>query len=386
MQIARKSLDGLHSVHSLWREPAIRDRFRTAVSLHSHTMHSRESLGFVPRVLRRVPAARVALQKLQDRHYRLKGAPIPFERAFWRPPLHPHDAHGLECGQIWNLLGLLPLVSITDHDTVEACAELHAIGIDVPWSVEWTVPYQETVFHIGVHNLPPEKARELESEMNAATATPTPEKIAGLLDAMHAMEDVLVVLNHPFSCECRMEGPAHAALLQRFLDEYSPWLHALELNGLQPAAANSATIRLAAARSLPVISGGDRHCTEPNANLNLTNARSFAEFVHEIRDDGRSCVLFLPQYRSSIATRYIEFIWQAVRTYPDFPGRQQWMDRVFITLESGETVTFGSRWPDGGPLVIRAFVSAMGLLASPGMRAMLSIAERRKPDLLPELS
>jgi len=30
-----------------------------------------------------------------------------------------------------------------------------------------------------------------------------------------------------------------------------------------------------------LISGGDRHGVEPNANINLTNAVNFTEFVHE---------------------------------------------------------------------------------------------------------
>ena len=31
------------------------------------------------------------------------------------------------------------------------------------------------------------------------------------------------------------------------------------------------------------VSGGDRHGTEPNAVLNLTNAGVFGEFAHEVR-------------------------------------------------------------------------------------------------------
>ncbi len=43
-----------------------------------------------------------------------------------------------------------------------------------------------------------------------------------------------------------------------------------------------------------LISGGDRHGVEPNANINLTNATSFTEFVHEIRRQKKSNVLFMP--------------------------------------------------------------------------------------------
>ena len=135
---------------------------------------------------------------------------------------------------------------------------------------------------------------------------------------------------------------------------------------------------------MPVISGGDRHGCEPNANLNLTNARTFDEFVHEIRVEQRSSVLFLPQYRDPIAARYVEVIWHAVRNYPDFTGRERWVDRVFFQRENGEIVTCASEWPNGGPAVIRSFISVIGFLASPGMRAMLCVAFGRARELEPE--
>src|SRR5262249_34705803 len=183
---------------------------------------------------------------------------------------------------------------------------------------------QGPVSQIGLTNTPTAQARELEAAMNAATAAPTHERIAGLLDAMHSIPSVLLILNHPLSSEARVPAAEHRRLLLQFLAEYGQWMHALELNGLQPAADNVEVIRLAAARDTPVIAGGDRHCTEPNPNINLTRARSFAEFVDEVRVDGRSSVLFMPQYRDPIPSRYIEFIWQAVRTYPALPGRERW--------------------------------------------------------------
>jgi hypothetical protein len=157
------------------------------------------------------------------------------------------------------------------------------------------------------------------------------------------------------------------------------------LNGLQSRAMNLDTIQLAAERGLPVISGGDRHCCEPNANVNLTNARSFAEFVHEVRVEQRSSVLFLPQYRDPIPARYIEVIWHAVRDYADFAGRERWADRVFFQRESGETVSCHEEWPNGGPAVIRGFISAIGFLASPGMRPLLSMIKGRDATPEPEI-
>ena len=134
-----------------------------------------------------------------------------------------------------------------------------------------------------------------------------------------------------------------------FLEEFGAWIHALELNGLQPAASNVDTIHLAAERGLPVISGGDRHCCEPNANVNLTNAGTFAAFVNEIRCEKRSCVLFLPQYRDPIPVDGSGVLYARDRRDRD----------ARVRVAHGE------------PAVIRAFIATIALLASPGMRAML---------------
>src|SRR5262245_30829067 len=156
MRSARRSLEFSSSVRCLWREPRAARGFSTAVSLHGHTLHSREGLDFIPRVLRHVRPAHAMLQRLEAQHVRETGKPIPFQRAFWQPPLHPRAAYDLEAGQIDNLLGLRPMVSLTDHDNLHACAELDTIGVSVPYSLEWTIPYEKTVFHIGVHNMPSE--------------------------------------------------------------------------------------------------------------------------------------------------------------------------------------------------------------------------------------
>jgi hypothetical protein len=336
--------------------------------------------------MRSVGPAKAALEAIEAPYLRKTGKPIPFERAFWRPPLNPRAAHDLEAAQIQRL-GLQPLISISDHDSVEACAELHSIGIHVPYSTEWTIPYHGTVFHVGVHNLPPEHARRLESEMAAVTAAPERDRIQELLAAMSAMEGVLVILNHPFSCEARVAQNVHIALQERFLEDFCGWIHAFELNGLQPPSSNLDTIRLADEWNVPVISGGDRHCCEPNAILNLTSARTFAEFVHEIRIEQRSSVLLMPQYRDPIPARYIEFIWHTVRAYPEFNGRARWMDRIFFTREkTGEVIPLAEEWSNGAPLMVRAVIATVGLLASPWMRAIFCTTMGRLGDLEPEIS
>jgi hypothetical protein len=194
------------------------------------------------------------------------------------------------------------------------------------------------------------------------------------------MPDALVVLNHPLSNEFKTGLSTHARLLRHFLREHRRTIHALELNGLQPARNNLRVAEIAEEIGLPVISGGDRHCLEPNANVNLTCAATFAEFIHEIRRERVSRLLFLPQYREAISCRYVEFISQAVGTYPEFPGRERWFDRVFIPGATGD-VPLSSVWPHGGPWPIRAFVSTVGVLASPQIRPTLRLALRAQNEV-----
>ena len=142
---------------------------------------------------------------------------------------------------------------------------------------------------------------------------------------------------------------------------------------MQPDSHNRRVASIGAEMRLPVISGGDRHCLEPNANVNLTNAATFTEFVEEVRRERVSRVLFMPQYQEATSCRYVEFISQAVRTYPELAGRQRWVDRVFKETEEGK-VALAKFWPNGGPRLIRGFVASIGFLASPHMRGTLRLA------------
>lgn len=375
MRILGRNGKTSQSIRFLGRdEDAVRGH-TTAVSLHSHTLHSRESLDFIPRVLGKVRPAQTLLRTLEERHHRTTGKAVPYNRVYWRPPLNPMAAYRLETRQISETLRLKPLVSITDHDNLDACTELRAMNIEVPFSHEWSVPYESTVFHIGVHNLPPDDARRLFEQMERVTAHPGSKCLLQVLQDLNANRDLLVVLNHPLSNDLRTGFRTHARLLQRFLREYRGQMQALELNGLQPASHNRRVAQIAAEAGLPTISGGDRHCVEPNANVNLTNATTFADFVDEIRREHVSRVLFMPQYREAIACRYIEFISEAVRTYPEFTGREGWVDRVFKQTEDGD-VPASTFWPRGVPWLIRTFVSAIGLIACPQMRATLRLALR----------
>lgn len=360
-------------VECLWRNQAAAEGYSSAVSLHSHTLHSREPLDFLPRLIEKIPPLNVIVRRASERRKKRCGRALDFDRAFWRPPLHAQAAYELEAKQI-RALRLRPMVSLTDHDDIEACADLNTLGIAAAFSVEWTAPFGAAVFHLGVHNLPAAEARGWMAEMARYTAAPDEARLGRLVAAFDAMPDVLLVLNHPYCTEQRISRELQAGELKRFLAAYGAHIHALELNGLQPAADNRDVLRLSRETRIPVISGGDRHCLEPNANLNLTNAASFAEFVHEVRVEKLSRVLFLPQYREPLAARYIEFAWHAVKNHPDLPGRERCLDRIFYEHETKGVQPLSTIWPAGEPAALHALIAAIGFLANPGLRATLRLA------------
>jgi hypothetical protein len=140
----------------------------------------------------------------------------------------------------------------------------------------------------------------------------------------------------------------HQFLVNEFLQKNSNYLHALELNGLRNWDENRTVRRLAEQWNMPLMSGGDRHGVEPNANINLTNAASFTEFVHEIRREKKSAVLFMPQYAEPWKLRMLQSTIDAVGYYPEFPsGSRTWEERIYHPDANGVARPLSELWPDG---------------------------------------
>jgi hypothetical protein len=358
-----------------WRDRAPLRQFRTAVSLHSHTLYSEESLAFVPRYTANVPILAQAIRQQEQRYRASTGRVLDFSKAFWRPPLAPRAAHDLEKHQIEDRLDVGALVSLTDHDDIQAGALLSVVAPQIPISVEWTIPFGPSFFHLGVHNLPALRAQSIFAELVRFTARPTRAHLGALLAGLNDSRETLVVLNHPLWDEARIGAVEHAQLLGRFLERYGESIHALELNGLRPWKENSQVRWLAEHSGHVLISGGDRHGLEPNANLNLTNAQTFAEFVAEIREDRVSDVLFMPQYREPLRLRMIETMWDIVRDYPDFPiGRRSWSERVFYRRDDGSVKPLATLWRGDGPWPVKWFLRCLRALKSQHVRSALRVA------------
>lgn len=365
----------------LWKDRSAAQRYPTAVSLHGHTLHSWENLRFLQSFKLPLPLIPAVLRVAGWQHRRATGRDLALERVLWTPPLAPDEAYRLEARQIENL-GLQPIVSLTDHDDIESGLSVRRrpVAPAAPISFEWTVPFGPTFFHLGVHNLPPAQAHGIFADLRGYTARPA--GLAALLEMLDAREDLLIVLNHPLWDEADIGAHAHRQALSALLSGYGKWIHAIELNGLRSWDENSEALELAHAWQLPAISGGDRHGLEPNANLNLTHAASFPEFVAEIRREGLSAVLFMPQYRETLGMRWFETVKDIVRCHPQ-SQRSRWVDRFFYQCEDGVTRPIADLWPNEGPALLRSAFAMLRLSESQSLRAALRLTAADPAEMLP---
>ncbi|MGD0548165.1 MAG: hypothetical protein ABR991_10125 [Terracidiphilus sp.] len=350
------------SISYLWRDRKATQGFRTGVSLHSHTNQSHETLDFLANFGNQYPWMRPLLTRLEQRSEHIHGVRVNYAASYWTPPMTPKLAFDLETRQI-EKLNLAPMVSITDHDTINAPMLLRTVpsARQIPVSVEWSAPYGNQSFHLGVHNLPSARAQEWMRTLSDYTATPSDTRFTEILRALHEEPNVLVVFNHPLWDLYLIGQQKHEFLVNQFLQVNGNYLHALELNGLRNWDENRAVRQLAEQWNMQLISGGDRHGVEPNANLNLTNAASFTEFVHEIRREKRSDLLFMPQYAQPWKHRILQSTIDAIRHYPEFPlGSRTWDERVYHPDEHGVIRPLSELWPNGA--APRAFGWLLGVV------------------------
>jgi len=359
------------SLHFLWKDRRAPGRYPAAVSLHGHTLHSWENLRFLHSFKLPLPLIPAVLRVAGWQHRRATGRDLALGRVRWTPPLAPDEAYRLEARQIARM-GLQPIVSLTDHDDIESGFTMRQrpVAPAAPVSFEWTVPFGPTFFHLGVHNLPPANARALFADLAGYTAGPEPALLAELLEMLAAREDLLIVLNHPLWDEADIGARGHRQALAALLSGCGRWIHAIELNGLRSWDENSEALELARAWQLPAISGGDRHGLEPNANLNLTHSATFAGFVAEIRREGLSSILFMPQYRETLGLRWFETVKDIVRRHPE-AQRPRWVDRFFYECEDGVTRPIAELWPNEGPALLRSVFAMLRLSESQSLRTAL---------------
>ena len=373
------------TISYLWCDQRAAQGYRTGVSLHSHTNQSRETLSFLATVGSRYSVFRPLLARMERRSEANHGLRPNYAAAYWTPPLTPKLAFELESRQIEDL-DLTSMVSITDHDNIKAPVLLRTVpsARQIPMSVEWSAPYAGVQdFHFGVHNLPSAKAQEWMTTLAEFRAHPDDERLTEILAALNDEPNVMVIFNHPMWDLFMVGREKHNSLVNQFLEKNGHFLHALELNGLRNWDENRAVRQLAAQWDMLLISGGDRHGVEPNANINLTNATSFTEFVHEIRREKRSKILFMPQYAEPWKHRILRSAIDAIRDYPEFPlGSRTWDERVYHPNAKGVATPLSQLWPSGSaPWQMRWSLAAVRLLGRRPVSSGLRIAWSESHEL-----
>jgi hypothetical protein len=397
-----------NSVSYLWREPNAAKAFRTGVSLHSHTSQSAETLDFIAELSTDFAILQPLMRWAEARSERCSGIRPNYARSYWTPPLTPRLAFDLERTQIEDKLSLAGLVSLSDHDDITAPLLLRSVpsARHIPVSVEWSVPYaspsavpdaKPTAFHLGVHNLPSATATDWITRLNAFTAMNVDARPASLLhdllNELHALPDVLLIFNHPLWDLYRIGQDKHDVLVNDFLALHGQCIHALELNGLRDWTENRNVQTLAHQWNQLVISGGDRHGIEPNANFNLTHAFTFNDFVHELRRDRISNVLFMPQYSQPWKHRILQSTLDAIRDYPEFPvGSRTWDERTFHPDATGEVRPLSELWTFVGarsnpacerkaPLMVSTILTIVRLLGAAPISGGLRLAWNESTEM-----
>lgn len=372
-----------HSKIHLESAPESWSRFHGAASIHSHTLCSRETLSFIDKLAHGCRPIRVALQRGRAKYKQANGSELDLARAWWTPPAAPHDAWLLERNQIQDRLGLQALVSLTDHDTIEAPMSLRVLDecSHLPISVEWTVPFGPTFFHLGVHNIPSESVRELMDQMRVLTVSRSTLNLQSLLEALSRPPESLVVFNHPCWDESGIGQEGHDEWAARFASQYRPYLHAFEINGLRPWPENRKALQMAQDFGKPIISGGDRHALEPNAILDLTNASTFGEYVEQVRS-GHTDLLLTRQYRDPFQLRILQGLDEIMQDHDNHGrGWRRWSDRVFYRCDDGIVRSMTALFANHVPGSVQIFIKGLSLMRNHSVRQTFRYAFSQEKEL-----
>ena len=117
----------IQTVSYLWREPQAVKGFTSGVSLHSHTNQSKETLDFIAELSTEWGVLQPLMRWCEQRCFKTSGIRPDYARSYWTPPLTPKLAFDLERVQIEDKLQMPAMVSITDHDDINAPMLLRAL-------------------------------------------------------------------------------------------------------------------------------------------------------------------------------------------------------------------------------------------------------------------
>src|SRR5215831_1905791 len=106
MNVSHSEID-LYPRRSMFSHPA---DMRAAVSLHSHSECSRETLEFIPRFAKRIPVVAKYYERGLAQYERENGRPLRFGEWYFRPPVSPAAVIDSERAQLEQRLDLPGLV------------------------------------------------------------------------------------------------------------------------------------------------------------------------------------------------------------------------------------------------------------------------------------
>ncbi len=378
-------------LHILHKPENLGKKAKTGVSLHCHTQNSKEMLDFVPHYAEKLPVISYFWKRERKNYIEREGRGLDFSTAFWEPPMTAYDVYKIEQKQL-NDAGLDGIVSITDHDSIKSNWQVleEVDKKKAPISLEWTVPFEYGFFHVGVHNLPKERADELTQILLSYSFSedeePNKKRLHELFEMLNELPEVLVILNHPLWDIEIVGQERHEILLKGFIKEYGKWIHAFEINGFRSWSENKGVIELAEALGFPIVTGGDRHGCKPNTVINITNSNTFEEFVEEVRVDKKSEVVLMPEHTQPLHWRQLQSFAEILKFYPEFPkGRRHWVNRVHFDVgdEKGLVPLSDHGWVRGGPAWLRAAVWTLGFMGGHVAKPFFS-ATRKKKDRVPK--
>jgi hypothetical protein len=315
-------------------------------------------------------AGYVARRMANDKQ--LHGRSLDFAAWHWRPPLAPAAVVASERQHLERRLDCASLVSLTDHDTLEGPKALRRTGdAAVPLSVEWSVPFDGTVFHLGVHAINSGRLSQVEPVLAACTAG-SRDDLGDILDWLIESPETFVVLNHPY-WDLTQRGPLqHDAVLLRFMRRHRHRIHALELNGYRTWAENRRVLPLADGFGLPIVGGGDRHGRAPNSIVNVTRASCLAEFAADLRAGRPTDCLLFEEYAEPFASRLLQGARDCLARDRQLEVGQVWTDRVFFTSAGGEEIPLNAMWR--APWWLTGTVALTQMLGSDIARGVFSLA------------
>jgi hypothetical protein len=84
-----------------------------------------------------------------------------------------------------------------------------------------------------------------------------------------------------------------------------------------------------------------------------------------------------------MAQRVLSASRDILRTYPEYPGRERWTDRIFYRTEEGVAHTLTQIWGHREPRLLNAAVAAVQFVAGAQFRPALRLFLSQRGELHP---